>query len=157
MDRHSDFCKPMSSKPDGQDSRVLQKDGRTVYMASTTRQSKGRKYHENGCDALDKIKGEPKEVDIAVAKWKGMQPCAKCLTQNRSHDPSLSGADVDQIRRALVYLDISNPEVAGAYDVAPSTVRYHATATRDYQYQEEPTTPIIAYDRSAKTYRWSDE
>jgi len=154
MGRHSDLREPMSSK---KDPRVLQKEGKTVFMASTTRQSKGRKYHKNGCDALAKIKGEPKEVDIAVARWKGMQPCAKCLTQNRSHDPSLTGRDVDRIRRALVALDVSNTDIASGYDVAPATVRYHATATRDYDYRVEPTTPTIEFDRSAKTYRWADE
>jgi len=145
-----------ASKPDGTDPRILQKEGESVYIASTVRQSKGRKYHSKDCNDLDAIKDGPKEIDIAVARWKNMEPCANCLGETNAHDPQVTGADVDRIRRVLVAIDITNADVASGYDVAEATIRYHATSARQYDYNTEPTTPTVEFNKSRKTYEWSE-
>ena len=144
----------MSSKPDGTDPRILQPEGETVLIASTTRQSKGRKYHKENCKSLRKIKGGAKEVDISVVKWKNYQKCCHCYdVGNTEHKPKLTGKEVDQIRRALVE-GYNTREVASGYGYCKSTIRYHAKATRAYNYQQEPQTPPVEY---TNTWVWADE
>lgn len=144
-----------SSKPDGTDPRIMQKEGKIVYVASTVRQSKARKYHEEGCDSLDRIVGGPKQVDIAVAKWKGMKPCSHCIKgENDSRKSSLTGQDVDRIRRALVNCDVVARDVAEAYDCSRTTIRYHATGRRNYDYETPTTTPVVEWE--SNSYRWSE-
>jgi len=136
----------MSSKPDGTDPRILQPEGETVYMASTVRQSKARKYHRKGCDSLDEIVGEPKQIDIAVAKWKNMKPCSRCLgARDGGRTPTVQGKIVDRFRKALVWTDCSAREVSRGHEFSPRTVSSHAKATREYNYETKPTTPTVTF------------
>ena len=142
-----------ASKPDGTDPRILQKEGKTVLMASTTRQSKARKYHEPGCDCLDEIKGGPNEIDIAVAKWKGMLPCSNCIGDNNPNKSSLTGPEVDAIRERLVAGE-SSRDVADDYPYHSTTLRYHATEKQDYEYEVDTETPAVQWVGSR--YVWDN-
>jgi len=135
----------MSSKPDGNDPRILQPEGKTVYMSGENQKTAAEKYHEKDCDYLDRVDCEPVEKDISVAKWKDMTPCDFCNpTEKTEYDTEINGPQIDHIRRALVE-GYSCPTVAEEYNIAPRTVREHASANRDYDYPTDPTYPVVQH------------
>jgi len=148
----------MSSKPDGSDPRVLQPEGKTVIIASTMRQSKGRKYHRKGCKSLARVKGTPKEVDIAVARWKNMKKCSHCWDKEPDTDrlPSITAASVDKARKALAWSDTTCAAVAENLNVSTTTVRYHVAERREYDYAGELNTPEVEFDHDNQTWVWSE-
>jgi len=144
----------MSSKPDGSDPRILQKEGTTVYIATTITQSKKTTYHEKGCPVLDKLNTEPTEIDVSVAKWKGYEKCNHCQDPTSSTlAPAINGPEVDRIRRALVE-GYTSKTVGSGRDMNKTTVRYHAKAHREYNYPTEPKTPVVEY--KGNQWVWSE-
>jgi len=142
----------MSSQPDGTDARINHKEGETYYPVTTTRQSKHQPYHKADCSRLETMKGDPKEVDLAVANWKNMKPCAFCIGDR--DDRGLSGPQVDRVRRAFVDSRTKATEIANGYNVHVRTVRYHARGERDYNYNTEPETPPVVYTN--QEWVWSE-
>jgi len=146
----------MSSKPDGTDPRVLQPEGETVYTTTSVSQSKTTKYHTQDCYSLEQKDGGIREIDMSVAKWKDMKPCDYCQTEGENqHTPVIEGNEVHRIRRALAN-GYNGREVAAGHGFNISTIRYHAKATRDYNYSVEPTLPTVEFDQSAQEWVWSE-
>lgn len=124
------------------DSRVIQPEGVTVCMASSCRSPR---YHRPGCEELDRIKNVVRR-DIAVAKWKGYDPCSHCHdVETEEHTCSLTGVDVDRIRRSLVS-GATCAELAERYGVGRSTVADHAKRRLEFTYEQDPALPPVEYE-----------
>lgn len=128
----------MSSDP-----RILQPEGKTVYMAP---RSKSSKYHRQGCRDLEKMEGKPVARDISIAKWKGYDPCSHCHDiETDEYTCSLTGMDVDRMRRSLVSSEATCPDMADRYNVGKTTISDHAKGSRDFDYDEKPSLPPVEW------------
>jgi len=128
----------MSSDP-----RVLQLEGETVYTSARCRSPR---YHRPGCDDLELMEGDPVARDVAVAKWKGYDPCSHCFDVDTSEgDCLLTGEDVDRIRRSLT-CGATCGELAERYGVSETTVSDHAKRRLEFTYEQEPAVPPVEYD-----------
>lgn len=147
-----------ASKPDGTDPRVLQPEGEEVIIASSARQSSTRRYHKPGCDRIDDMIDNPQPKDVAVAKWKNMQPCEECHGPRRDRNGrgwATEGPEVDRWRRALAWTDCSAADVASGTTVDATTVRRHVRGEATDRYATEPSVPPVAFDRhGGYTWRW---
>jgi len=142
-----------ASKPDGTDPRIVQETGETVVVSP---QSRGRTYHNDGCDVVDSMIN-PKRVDKSVAEWSDKTPCRKCHDlADSGYTPDLNGEKVDRVRRALVN-GIEAAEIAQKRPFVSSTIRYHARARREYNYEIEPELPPVRFSQSNQTWVWADE
>jgi len=144
----------MSSKPDGNDPRVLTKEGETVKISSTSSQTGKSVYHTTDCFNLKQM-NNPTEVDIGVAKWKGYEHCKDCIDPDVSKVSTLSGNQVDQIRRALAECDVKPNVVSEGYDVCHTSIRKHAKGVENYNYRTEPELPPVEYN--GHSWVWADE
>ena len=149
-----------ASPPDGTDPRVLQPEGVDVVMGSASRQSSTQRYHKPGCKEIEEMISSPKTKDIAVAKWKGMEPCATC--HGPRHDCNggglaVEGPDVDRWRRDLVEGDKSLGDIGSAAPKARATIGKHVRGDIDAHYETPPETRPVWFDRhGGYTWRWTE-
>jgi len=148
-----------ASKPDGTDPRILQPEGEDVIIASSARQSSTRRYHKPGCERIEEMVGDPQTKDVAIAKWKGMEPCQECHGDRRDRNGrarATEGPEVDRWRRALAWTDCSAAEVAAGTPLDATTIRRHARGAATAEYATPPETEPVAFDKSnGYTWRWA--
>jgi len=144
----------MSSKPDGNDPRVLTKEGELVLVPTSTSQHKEQRYHTRECYNLAQVEKGTKEIDVAIAKWKNMEPCRECHNISESHTSILDGGEVDRIRRILANTETSCVELADYFPVKAATIRSHARRRYEYSYKTSPKYPPVKWEK--RTWVWAE-
>ena len=119
----------------------------------TTSRCSSTRYHRPWCDDLGMFGGDPVRRDIAVAKWKGYDPCSHCFDVDTSEGACLlTGEDVDRIRRSLM-CGATCGELADRYGVSETTVNNHARRALEFTYEQGPATDPVEYDGGSWTTR----